>query len=110
MTRAEMDALIQRVEQASGPSRELDAEIWLACTPGATRNRTGYLHKASGRWCDIDETRDASRRLVIVPAYTLDLNAAVSLYPEEVPTLIHSNPRFVCRDALRAQRAMREEG
>lgn len=74
-------ALAARVEAASGPDRELDAEAWLATTHGATRRQWSYIHKASGRECHIDETRDATRRLIIVPAYTSSLNSAMTLVP-----------------------------
>ena len=83
MTKAEQfEALALRCEQATGADRELDAEIWLACVPGATRKQTSYFHKASGRECAIDETRDATGRLIIVPSYTASLDAALTLAPE----------------------------
>jgi hypothetical protein len=69
--------LIERVEGLKAGDREVDAQLWLFCTPGATRRKSSYLHKASGRQCEIDETRDATHRLVIVPEYTSDLDAAV---------------------------------
>ena len=80
--------LIARLQAADGPSRELDAEIWLATTPGATRKKWGYTHLASGRWCEIDETRDATHRLILVPTYTDSLDAAVSLVPNDLYYLI----------------------
>ena len=80
MTKAEQfEALALRCEQATGADRELDAEIWLACVPGATRKQTSYFHKASGRECVIDETRDATGRLIIVPSYTASLDAAETI-------------------------------
>jgi hypothetical protein len=63
--------------------REIDADIWLAVTPGATRNKTGYTHAASGKWCDIDETRGPDHRLITVPRYTSSLSDAASLIPED---------------------------
>lgn len=84
MTKAEQfEALALRCEQATGADRELDAEIWLACVPGATREQTSYFHKASGRECVIDETRDATGRLIIVPSYTASLDAALTLAPAD---------------------------
>lgn len=74
--------LAAKVEAAEGPDRELDAEIWLACTPGATRDQWSYIHNATGRECHVDETRDASHRLVIIPAYTSSVDAAMMLVPE----------------------------
>ncbi len=72
-------ALAARCEAATGPDRELDAAIWLASVIGATREQWDYTHEASGRLCHMDETRDASRRLIIVPAYTASLDAAMTL-------------------------------
>lgn len=71
--------LIKRCSEAAASDRELDAAIWLAVTPGATRNKGGYTHTATGRWCDIDETRDPTGRLIVVPPYTSSLDAAASL-------------------------------
>lgn len=78
----DLSDLISRVEKASGPDRDLEAEIWLACTPGATRNKWSYVHKATGRECTVDETRDATDRLIIVPFYTSSLDAVLTLLPE----------------------------
>lgn len=75
--------LIERLEKATGPDRELDAVIWLAVTPGATR-RSSTVKSSKGLWPDytIDETRDANGILVIVPAFTASLDAALTLVPE----------------------------
>ena len=78
----DLTSLIERIEAATGGERELDAEIWLACTPGATRDKWSYIHKATGRECTVDETRDATDRLIIVPSYTSSLDAALTLLPE----------------------------
>ena len=80
--REELLKLAERVEQLSGPDREVDALIWLEVTPGATRKETRFIHKASGKEQIIDETRDASRRLIIVPHYTASLDAAMTLVPK----------------------------
>ena len=74
--------LADRVEKLTGPDRDLEAEIWLACTPGATRDKWSYIHKATGRECTVDETRDATGRLVIVPSYSTSIDAALTLLPE----------------------------
>ena len=78
----DLSDLISRVEKASGPDRDLEAEIWLACTPGATRNKWSYVHKATGRECTVDETRDATDRLIIVPSFTTSIDAALTLLPK----------------------------
>lgn len=75
-------ALADLVEKLTGPDRDLEAEIWLACTPGATRNKWSYVHKATGRECTVDETRDATNRLIIVPEYTTSIDASLTLLPE----------------------------
>src|ERR1700743_1640458 len=78
--------LADRVESAAGASRELDAEIWLACVPGATREQWSYRHIATGRLCHVDETRqlqaDGRRKWVIVPSYTASIDAALTLVPD----------------------------
>lgn len=78
---SDLSSLIERVEAATGGDRELDAGIWLACTPGATRDKWSYTHKATGRECTVDETRDATDRLIIVPSYTTSIDAARSIEP-----------------------------
>ncbi len=77
-----LTSLIERIEAATGGDRELDAEIWLACTPGATRDKWSYIHKATGRECTVDETRDVTDRLIIVPSFTASLDAVLTLLPE----------------------------
>ena len=79
---SDLSSLIERIEAATAGDRELDAEIWLACTPGATRDKWSYIHKATGRECTVDETRDATDRLIIVPSYTTSIDAALTLLPE----------------------------
>jgi len=79
---SDLSSLIERIEAATGGDRELDAEIWLTCTPGATRDKWSYVHKATGRECTVDETRDATDRLIIVPSYTTSIDAALTLLPE----------------------------
>ena len=74
--------LADRVEKLTGPDRDLEAEIWLACTPGATRNKWSYVHKATGRECTVDETRDATGRFITVPSFTASIEAALTLLPE----------------------------
>lgn len=73
--------LAERCEKLAGPCRETDAGIWLATTPGATRRKSSYVHKATGRTCDVDETRAPGGLLIVVPSYTGSLDAALSLIP-----------------------------
>jgi hypothetical protein len=77
-----LTSLIERIEAATEGSRELDGDIWLASTPGATRDKWSYIHKATGRECTVDETRDETGRLIIVPSYSTSIDAALTLLPE----------------------------
>lgn len=61
------------------PSRELDRAIWLAVVPGATHKTTHVPHP-KGAYTIEEERQD--HRLVIVPAYTTSLDAAVTLVPD----------------------------
>lgn len=78
--------ILPRLKSLQEPNREVDAEIWLATTEGATR-RTTTAHSATGAWPDyfIDETRDASGHLISVPRYTASLDAAVALVEKMLP-------------------------
>jgi len=76
----DLTTLIDRVRAATGADRELDAALWLAFEPGATR-RQSTVKSSKGLWPDyeIDETRDRTGRLVIVPDLTASLDAALAL-------------------------------
>lgn len=78
--------IITRLEAASGPDRELDADIWLNTTEGATRVSTP-VRSSTDAWPPyiIDETRDASGRLIIVPSYTASLDASIALVERKLP-------------------------
>ena len=78
--------LIEKLEKAEGPSRELDAQIWLETSPGVTRS-VQHVVSATGAWppYDIDETRDETGRLITVPAYTASIDAAVALAERVLP-------------------------
>lgn len=73
-------SLVEKLKTAE-PDRELDTLIWLSAVPGTTRKIGGYTHIASNKWCELDETRDATRRLINVPAYSTSVDAAASLVP-----------------------------
>lgn len=77
-----LSELAARVEAAMGSDRELDAQIWIAVTPGATRRELRGIHKASGKEQVIDETREPDGRLIVVPAFTASLDAAMTLVPD----------------------------
>jgi hypothetical protein len=82
-------SLAEKVEVAKGPDRELDALIWLAVTPGATREELVIPATDKRRGWTIDETRDANRRLITVPAYTASLEDALALLPQGWGGSIH---------------------
>lgn len=77
--------LLERVEKAEGPDREIDVALWLHTTPGATRRGTHVKHAHSDAEWDVDETRDATGYLVVVPAYTASLDAALALVERKLP-------------------------
>lgn len=74
--------LLDRLTNATGADRELDVEIWLTVTDGSYRKKWNYTHSATGRVCEMDETRDKFGHLVLVPAYSESIDAAMSLVPE----------------------------
>lgn len=76
--------LIERLEQATKGSRELDKAIWLLADPRNTRKQWTYIHTATSKVCEVDETRDAAGRLIVVPDYTTSIDAARTLVPEGV--------------------------
>ena len=78
--------IAKRLEAATGPDRELAVEIWLLLTPGATRKKLSYAHKASGRTCEIDKTRiDNGGRLITVEAITANIDVALALVERVLP-------------------------
>lgn len=81
MSGAEMEALIQRVEAAEGPDRELDAEIAVAAGTHEWRTDAGRAVMARiegpGQFC----VPGNGGPLALVPHYTASLDAAVSLVP-----------------------------
>lgn len=93
-----LQELLERVEAATGPDREIDAAIWLQMVPGATRKQWSYVHARTNRVCSVDETRDAGR-LIIVPAYTASIDAAVGLVERMLPmgtwSLYNSDPKCI---------------
>lgn len=89
--------LAERIEQAEGPSRELDAEIWLALHqpgyryPDEVLNRTpSSRQEAVGRF-----THDGYGGGSAAPAYTASLDAAMTLVPDG-----HASPSDFVREAL----------
>lgn len=85
MTAAELLALAERVEGLTEADPEVEADVWLAFEPGATRRKWSYVHKASGDTCEVDETRDGAGRLVTVPCLTTSRDAVVRLIEQVMP-------------------------
>ncbi len=81
-----MTDLITRLSKLDAPDREVDAELWLQFTPGATR-KTLEVKSATNQWAPyaIDETRDETGYLITVPAYTASVDAAVALAERVLP-------------------------
>jgi len=69
--------IIERLEKAEGPSRELDAEIW---------ERLGLVdEKHCARWRAMDGRKDLTRERFVrawAPEFTESLDAALTLVPE----------------------------
>ena len=77
--------LLERCENADGPDRDIDAAVWLALTPGATRNKLSVpANEIRAGWY-IDETRDETSRLVTVPSYTSSLDDSIALVNRVLP-------------------------
>lgn len=83
-----MNPLIKKLRDATGPDRELDKELWQLLVPNVTRRTIHVAHHSKPY--DIDETRDATGRLIIVPSYTASLDAALAL-------MTGLNPAFTWR-------------
>lgn len=79
---SDLTALLARVEAATGSDRELDADLWLQLTPGATREATPVNHP-KGAYV-IDETRQ-NGRLIIVHSFTASLDASLALVERVLP-------------------------
>lgn len=79
--------IITRLEAATGPDRDLDAEIWLRFELGATRKATVIKPGPNVTWTayTMDETRDGNGLLVTVPAFTDSMDAAIALLRKVLP-------------------------
>lgn len=92
-THKDTAGIIERLEAASGPGRELDARIWwIQMSPGYRQmfDATGYISKVVERewnsgnifglfYCSSDAPPD---RFDSAPKYTSSIDAALSLVPE----------------------------
>jgi hypothetical protein len=88
MTRTAMLALAERVEQATGPDRELDAAIAVAVRWRWEGWRKGDLaieeaDARSGMAYVADQVRNSTNSIWrLLPAYTASIDAAMTLVPE----------------------------
>lgn len=106
-------ALAERVEGASWADRETDRAVarligWHRVEPRHTRNKHGAwiapedfngVYSGGAPILDSLHGTDMHRD---VPSFTGSLDAAVTLWPGEVPHLIPSDPRICTAMALRA--------
>lgn len=73
--------LIGRLESATGPDRQLDAEIVVAITPDVVGIEPTVMNKREWLF-RFDPPRRWLESWLSVPAYTASLDAAVTLVPE----------------------------
>ncbi|WP_421591151.1 hypothetical protein [Shinella sp. M27] len=82
----DLSALIEKLEKAEGPDRELDEAIWLAVIPGASRKNLLADHPdEKPLWEYHDVERNLCFRGGIIPSYTSSIDAAVSLAERVLP-------------------------
>ncbi|WP_271024895.1 hypothetical protein [Rhizobium sp. RCAM05973] len=81
-----LEELIAALEKTEGPDRELDTQIWLLTTEGATR-ATRHIESSTNAWppYDIDETRNANGAFVNPDKVTGSIDAAVALVERVLP-------------------------
>jgi hypothetical protein len=102
-----LSSLIKRVEEATGPDRELDLLIYRATTKeGSVEEKIAAMRDSLGR-----EPSDAAKSLYrdsernfSPPRYTASIDAALTLVPEGWDASIHrqeaSAPKAVCCGAV----------
>lgn len=78
--------LVERVKAATGPDRELDADLWVALVPGASRrNVMDKWPDEEPIWEFIDEQRNTSFRYGLLPDMTASIDAALALCERVLP-------------------------
>lgn len=80
-----LQALLERVEKAEGPDRELDALIWTAATGHETHYPNPYMREAEGLHAYTERRGDDLSRWYRVPALTNSIDAAVGLVEKMLP-------------------------
>lgn len=78
-TRAQLEALVERVRGATGPDREIEADVYVAIFDDG-----GWV---GGNWyvARSDDGSMGSSRVIALPAYTASLDAVVALIERELP-------------------------
>jgi hypothetical protein len=107
MSRADLTALIARVEAARGPDREVDAEIErMVSIPYGAIDVKHYPNSwVGGHWFyRVFGLSGWEEETQTIQRYTGSLGAAVTLYPA-LPDMIPSCPRKATAAALRARLA-----
>ena len=107
MTRDDLNALIARVEAATGPDREADTAAFLTAHRPAVwfgSAVTAISVDRDGKWRCVTADKCMHLDCGEVPHYTASLDAAASLYPT-LPETIPSCPRKATAAALRARLA-----
>lgn len=89
-----MTDLLSRLSAATGPSRELDADLW---------EHFGMVDERHCRhWCSMDGRTDLTREMFIrtwAPEYTQSIDAALTLVPKGWDwNLSSANIAIICRD------------
>lgn len=84
--------LIERLERATGASRELDAEIFIAVTPGVAE--AGRIDRSGGcvGWWPKDGPYQSAQDS---PRYTASLDAALTLVPEGAQWSLEADTAWV---------------
>lgn len=88
---ADTAGIIERLRDATGADRELDADIWVTAVGRAwcdTMRRWERVERAwpvqnGGRWCFWFETEESTRGTDLIP-YTASLDAALTLVPPDL--------------------------
>lgn len=78
-TRAQLEALVERVRQAMGPDRKIDAAVYRAIfDDGGWVGENWYIDRS-------DNGSMGSSRVISLPGYTASLDAVVALIERELP-------------------------
>lgn len=82
--------LIARLEKATGPSRVLDDDIWIALDP---KRKRGKVKTGLGDGFYVDGYYDGERSYIDSQAkrYTASIDAALTLLPKTLTTSVHAD-------------------